>query len=99
MYINDGLSFNNKNFQNLDMDMRLVINNHRIGEIGDIITISNKNFKLVNIDKILISCAAAYYYRIFGFESPKEFIEHWVSQRKPFVANSHVYIHYFEIEE
>ena len=87
-----------KDYQSLNMDMRLIIHSNRIGEVGDIITVSDKNFKLINIDKILVSCAAAYYYRIFGFESPGEFIEHWLSQRKC-VTNSHVYIHYFEVLE
>ncbi len=93
-----GEMLSDEDYQSLNMDMRLIINRQRIGEVGDIITVSDKDFKLINIDKILVSSAAAYYYRIFGFESPREFIEHWLSKKRC-DANSHVYVHYFEALE
>jgi hypothetical protein len=80
-------------------DKRVIIKNNKLGEVGDTISIVYKNYRLVNVDRISIILAAARYYRLFGFTSPREFIEVWIEQNKAPMHSTYTYIHYFDLTE
>lgn len=78
---------------------RVIINSHKLGDVGDTLTIVYRNFKLTGVHKVPIVTAASRYYRLLGFESPREFIESLVSDDYMDIASDHMYVHYFDIDE
>jgi len=80
-------------------DRRVIINNHRLGEVGDTLTIVYRDFTLTGVYKVPIVTAASRYYRLLGYESPREFIESLIYSTDLDAAADHMYVHYFDADE
>lgn len=78
---------------------RVIINSHKLGDVGDTLTIVYRNFKLTGVHKVPMVTAASRYYRLLGYESPREFIEFLFSGNDVDAASDHMYVHYFDIDE
>ena len=80
-------------------DKRVIIKSQKLGEVGDTITGHYKHYRLVSVDRVSVILAAAMYYRLAGFASPREFIEAWIEQKKAPLQSNYTYIHYFDSAE
>ena len=78
---------------------RVIINNRRLGNVGDTLTIVYRDFRLTGVYKVPIVTAASRYYRLLGYETPREFIESLIYSTDLDAASDHMYVHYFDVDE
>ena len=81
------------------MGRRVIINNRKLGEVGDTLTILYRNFRLTGVHRVPIATAASKYYRLLGYDTPREFIESLIYSSDIDAAADHMYVHYFDVDE